>query len=261
MRFKPLALSTLAILAFQEASQQASATPAPDSTPDTNLDILDTESSVVQEIKPTISIAPPERPAATQGSPKTTAVQSFTSATPAYVAPEVALPVFSSSSAPKTETEYASIHSQTAEGATLISQATIERDVYVLPVAATVTYGEPIPIAEGDPLNQFPVGSYHMTSDQSIRRGQQENPEQTSDDDEYVRDIRSCLAAQPDLFRIRDMDGELVLVPILFNGQRGTIIGDATGQPVCPSVRSSRANDNSGSIDIPVPTPDNTPPS
>lgn len=258
MRFKPLALSTLAVLALQEASQQASATPAPDSTTDSNLNVLDTESSVLLEIKPEGSVAPPELPAPDQGLAKS-ATQPLASAAPAYVMPEQALPTFSSSVSKLADTGPASIRAQSTEAPRLVSQASVERDVYVLPVSATVTYGEPIPIAEGDPLNQFPVGSYHMTSDQSIRRGQQANPEQTSNDDEYVRDIRSCLAARPDLFRIRDMDGELVLVPILFNGQRGTIIGDAIGQPVCPSVRSPLADDNSGSIDIPVPTPENAP--
>jgi hypothetical protein len=258
MRFKPLALSTLAVLAFQEATQQASATPAPDSATDSNFNVLDMESSVLLEIKPEVSVAPPELPTPDKGLAKATP-QPLAAAAPAYATPERALPTFASSVNELAEIGSASSRPQPTETHRLVSQASVERDVYVLPVAATVTYGEPIPIAEGDPLNQFPVGSYHMTSDQSIRRDQQANPEQSSDDDEYVRDIRSCLAAHPDLFRIRDMDGELILVPILFNGQRGTIIGDAAGQPVCPSIRSPLADDNSGSIDIPVPAPENAP--
>ncbi|MBD1914015.1 MULTISPECIES: hypothetical protein [unclassified Leptolyngbya] len=250
MRFKPLALSTLAVFALQEVSQKASAIPSPDSTTGSKLNALDPDSDIAVEISPEVSVAPPELPAPDKGLAKAV-VQPLAST---HVMPEMTMPMFSPLSVSASMEQVSA-----SEAPILISQVPVDRDVYVLPVATTVTYGEPIPIAEDDPLNQFPVGSYHMATDQTVRRGEQENTEQTGD--EYVMEIRSCLAANPDLFRIRQMDGELVLVPILFNGQRGMIVGDASGRPMCPSDRSSLTRDNSRGVNIHVPAPEGFPPS
>jgi len=115
----------------------------------------------------------------------------------------------------------------------------------VEPASRRITYGEPIPLLEGDPLNdpaEFREWSYHLETASGAQAISDSTsviaPVSISGDGTQVADhvagVHSCLAARPNLFRLNERHGRRYLSQVLYDGQAGTIVRDASGRLVCP---------------------------
>lgn len=264
-RLSPIALSTLALLAVQDAQQSAQAATQPDGKA---LDVAVQPDAVddTPTVAADLTVAPPEavdtapaKAIAPKPDPKTeTAIAAAPTAPEAIAQPEL-LPSPEVNAAAKVPTPAAQSltptprHSSRAE--VQVSQSRPTNELFVRPTRPEISYGDPIQIAEDDPLNDASVGSYYMQTDRTVRREDAGFIRQTPD--QYAAEIRACLAARPALYRLRDVDGERVLLPVLFDGQLGTLVNDADGRPICPSIRDrARSLVQEPAIEIPVQVPD-----
>lgn len=264
MRVAPLALTTLAAFTLHEASREAAANPIPVAPPDPgayspNPDALE----AIAQPKPQATIAAPETPvvqerAATDKPLPTPAANPTATSAPAVaqMLPEppqiadeggsgeqgISIPVIlePSTSVEPTPNEATSVTerspSQSPTRNEGLSQAQPSPNTgFVIPVAPEITYGEMVVIEEDDPLYEERIGSYHIRIDPTLEIDPDASVSQTPD--QYAAEIRECMAARPELYRLREVNGDRVLVPVLFDGQPGTIIRDANGRLVCPSAR------------------------
>jgi len=265
MRVAPFAFSTLALLAVQEAQQTAHAAMPPEPELEIETYAMAEESSGV-EIPAEGAIAPPEtlsQAIAPKPLPAVAPIVSLAApegiARPERLGDKAAIPI--AQTTPTAQTMAASVEYQAQPTATLqLSQAQPSSELLVRPVAAAISYGDAIAVAEGDPLDQMRVGSYHLRSDRTARRETVETIEQSPD--QYAAEIRSCLAARPALYRLQEEEysdrfrrtrRRRILVPVLFDGQVGTLVGDIDGRPVCPEARAR--SQGQAPVNIPVQAP------
>ena len=265
MRVAPFAFSTLALLAVQEAQQTAHAAILPEPELELETYAMADEASG-EEIPAEGAIAPPETLSqAVASKPLPSVAPMISLAAPeGIIRPESfgdKATVAMAQPTPSTQTLAASMEELTQAAPPLrLSQAQPSSELLVRPVAAAISYGDAIAVAEDDPLEQMRVGSYHIRSDRTVRRETVETVEQSPD--QYAAEIRSCLAARPELYRIQEEEysdrfrrtrRRRILVPILFDGQVGTLVGDIDGRPVCPGARSR--SQSQAPVTIPVQAP------
>lgn len=259
MRVAPLALTTLAAFTLHEAAQAAEK-PIPTDGPDTSnhrTDPADLEAiapapavaaiaapetqsapppqsaekpvPTAMDTSPSAALAPPPPPTprlANAGSAETQGIP-----IPAVLEPETTVEPTPSDTPSVTERSPA--EAAPADG---VSQTAPADTGFVSPAAATISYGDPIALAPDDPLAAPDAGLYHIRVDPTLVVDPDVRIEQTPD--EYAAEIRACMAARPELYRLREVNGERVLVPVLFDGQPGTIIRDANGRLVCPAMQA-----------------------
>ncbi|MEO1143994.1 MAG: hypothetical protein AAFY26_00115 [Cyanobacteria bacterium J06638_22] len=272
MRVAPLALTTLAAFTLHEASREAAANPIPVDTPNPGeqaktLDALETsvpaepQGAIAAPETQVVQSRPAEKPLPTPTANPTSqqasapmVAQAIPVPPPPQMAneggaePGIPIPVIlepstevePTPSQPPTVTERSPVEApEQNEG---LSQAQPDTDEgFVIPIAPVMSYGDEVVIEEEDPLYEERIGSYHIRIDPTLEIDPNARVSQTPD--EYAAEIRACMAARPELYRLRESNGDRVLVPVLFDGQPGTIIRDANGRLVCPSTRLRASSD------------------
>ena len=272
MRVAPIALTTLAAFTLHEASREAAANPIPTDALDSGEQTKSPDAlEAMTQPEPQVAIAAPETQAVQEHSaaekPLPTPAANpvvdpapapvMAPAIPAPPPPQIAnegsseqgipIPVILEPSttvepapdeAPAVTERSPSDPTAQNEG---VSQAQPDSDEgFVAPMAPEISYGDMVVIEDEDPLYEERIGSYHIRTDPTLEIDPNVTVSQSPD--EYAAEIRACMAARPELYRLREVDGDRVLVPVLFDGQPGTIIRDANGQLVCPSMRLRASN-------------------
>jgi|GEM_PF-2103411 len=268
MRVAPLALTTLAAFTLHEASREAAANPIPADALDPGEHSTDPDAlEAIAQPKPEVAIAAPEvqvtqeRPVADKPLPEPVAQADLPSSSSPMIAQAIPAPPETMDIANEAGSaegipipvilEPSTVVEPTPNEATSVTERSpIEAPApteglsqaepspstgFVVPVAPEITYGERVVIEEDDPLYQERIGSYHIRIDPTLEIDPDARIDQSPD--EYAAEIRACLTARPELYRLREVNGDRVLVPVLFDGQPGTIIRDTNGRLVCPSTR------------------------